>query len=272
MSAPALPPIIIIKKKGGHGAHHGGAWKVAYADFVTAMMALFIVLWLLNSSQEVQKAVGGYFRDPRGSGKKMGSAFGGTGESVVVDRKNLGALKDSLQQAMKQKPKFEKLKDNVQMSVTGEGLRIELMENEKGVFFNSGSAAPTSSAKDLMIELSKQLGQMPNSILIEGHTDSKPFGDGASSYSNWELSSDRANAARKLMEESGLRPNQVVEIRGYADQKLRLPDKPDDPSNRRISIIVRYTDAPPDSAGKDGKDAPDKDAKPATSAPEHGKK
>src|ERR1700722_16777462 len=112
----AKPPIIIIKKGGGHGGHHGGAWKVAYADFVTAMMALFIVLWLLNSSQEVQKAVAGYFRDPRGSGKKMGSAFGGTGESVTVDRKNLGKLKDKLQQAMKETPKFEKIKNNVQMT------------------------------------------------------------------------------------------------------------------------------------------------------------
>jgi chemotaxis protein MotB len=180
---------------------------------------------------------------------------------------------------MKQTPKFEKLKDNVQMSVTGEGLRIELMENEKGIFFNSGSAAPTGNAKDLLVELSKQLGELPNSILIEGHTDSKPFGDGASTYSNWELSSDRANAARKLMQESGLRPNQVAEIRGYADQNLRLPDKPEDPSNRRISIIVRYIDAPPNSSEKDapGKDAAGKavagnTAKPAAPAPEHAHK
>lgn len=242
MAAPT-PPIIIIKKKGGHGGgHHGGAWKVAYADFVTAMMALFIVLWLLNSSQEIQKAVAGYFRDPRGSGKKMGSAFGGTGESVTVDRKNLNQLKDKLQQAMKESPKFEKIKNNVEMTVTGEGLRIELLENEKGIFFENGLAKPTDNAKNLLDELARELGKMPNTILIEGHTDAKPFGDSAD-YTNWELSADRANAARKTMEENGLRPDQVVEIRGYADQELRLPDKPDDPSNRRISIIVRYTAA-----------------------------
>jgi chemotaxis protein MotB len=253
MSAPATPPIIIIRKKSGHGGgHHGGAWKVAYADFVTAMMALFIVLWLLNSSQEVQKAVAGYFRDPRGSGKKMGSAFGGTGESVTVDRKNLSKLKDKLQQAMKETPKFEMMKDNVQMTVTGEGLRIELIENEKGMFFESGQAKPTDRAKDLLVELAKQLGQMPNTILIEGHTDAKPFGDNQE-YTNWELSVDRANAARKLMQNSGLKPNQVVEIRGYADQELRVPDKPEDPSNRRISIIIRYTDASDLPAGKDEK-------------------
>ena len=252
MAAPT-PPIIIIKKKGGHsGGHHGGAWKVAYADFVTAMMALFIVLWLLNSSQEIQKAVAGYFRDPRGSGKKMGSAFGGTGESVTVDRKNLNQLKEKLQQAMKESPKFEKVKNNVEMTVTGEGLRIELLENEKGIFFENGLAKPTDNAKDLLDELATELGSMPNTILIEGHTDAKPFGDSAD-YTNWELSADRANAARKTMEQKGLRPDQVVEIRGYADQQLRLPDKPDDPSNRRISIIVRYTaavDVPPKADGK----------------------
>ncbi len=256
MSAPtAPPPIIIIKKKGGHGGHHGGAWKVAYADFVTAMMALFIVLWLLNSSQEVQKAVAGYFRDPRGSGKKMGSAFGGTGESVTIDRKNLGKLKDKLQQAMRETPKFEKIKNNVEMTVTGEGLRIELIENEKGMFFDSGVSNPTDNAKALLVELSKQLGQMPNTVLIEGHTDAKPFSS-TNGYTNWELSSDRANAARKVMQDNGLRPDQVVQIRGYADQQLRLPDNPNDASNRRISIIVRYTDeAPPKEPAKEGKDA-----------------
>jgi chemotaxis protein MotB len=238
MAAPT-PPIIIIKKKGGHGGgHHGGAWKVAYADFVTAMMALFIVLWLLNSSQEIQRAVAGYFRDPRGSGKKMGSAFGGIGESLSVDRKNLNQLKDKLQQAMKESPKFEKIKNNVEVTVTGEGLRIELMESEKGIFFENGLAKPTELAKVLLDDLAAELGKMPNTILIEGHTDAKPFGDSAD-YTNWELSADRANAARKTMEENGLRPDQVVEIRGYADQELRVPDKPDDPSNRRISIIVR---------------------------------
>ena len=243
MSAPATPPIIVIKKKSGHGGHHGGAWKVAYADFVTAMMAFFIVMWLLNASVEVQKAVAGYFQDPRGSGKKMGSSFGGTGESVTVDRKNIKALKDKLQQAMKESPKFEKLKDNVQMTVTGEGLRIELLENQKGMFFENGQAKPTENAHVLLMELASELGKMPNTVLIEGHTDSKAFSED-NGYSNWELSTDRANAARKLMEENGLKENQVVEIRGYADQELRLKDKPEDPSNRRISIIVRYTDAP----------------------------
>ena len=129
------------------------------------------------------------------------------------------------------------------MTVTGEGLRIELLENQKGMFFENGQAKPTENAHVLLMELASELGKMPNTVLIEGHTDSKAFSED-NGYSNWELSTDRANAARKLMEENGLKENQVVEIRGYADQELRLKDKPEDPSNRRISIIVRYTDAP----------------------------
>jgi chemotaxis protein MotB len=242
MSAPATPPIIIIKKKAGHGGHHGGAWKVAYADFVTAMMALFIVLWLLSSSDDVKKAVAGYFRDPKGHGKQMGSAMGGSGESITVSKNNMSALKEKLEQAMKQSPQFEKLKDYVQMTVTGEGLRIELLESDKGKFFETGQPVPTELGRDLLIKLSDELGKMKNTILIEGHTDSTQY-QGAE-YSNWELSADRANSARKLMQESGLRADQVTQVRGYADQQLRLPDKPQDPSNRRVSIIVQYPDNP----------------------------
>ena len=243
MSAPATPPIIVIKKKGHHGGHHGGAWKVAYADFVTAMMALFIVLWLMNASQEVQKAIAGYFRDPRGSDKKAGSSYGGNGESLSFDKNNLDKLKNTLEQALRETPKFEKLKNNVKMTVTGEGLRIELLENEKGVFFDNGQAKPTEAGKELLIELAHELGKMPNGILVEGHTDAKPFD--REGYSNWELSADRANMSRRIMQENGLRADQISQVRGFADQQLRLPDKPDDPSNRRISIIVRFSDGTP---------------------------
>ena len=142
MSAPATPPIIIIKKKGGHAGHHGGAWKVAYADFVTAMMALFIVLWLLSSSEDVKKAIAGYFRDPKGHGKQLGSAMGGSGESLTISKTNMSALKEKLEQAMKQSPQFEKLKDYVQMTVTGEGLRIELLrDGERHVLRNRATDA-----------------------------------------------------------------------------------------------------------------------------------
>jgi chemotaxis protein MotB len=241
------PPIIVIKKKVSHGGHHGGAWKVAYADFVTAMMALFIVLWLMSSSEQVRKAISAYFKDPSGTGKSAGSASAGSGESLSVSKENMGNLKEQLEQALKKSPEFEKLKDYVQMSVTGEGLRVELLESERGMFFQSGSPAPTVVGEDLIASLAQQLGKLPNSLLIEGHTDSHPFG-GRPDYSNWELSTDRANSARRIMESSGLRPDQVVQVRGFADQSLRDKEHPEAASNRRISVIVRYQNAAEDPA------------------------
>ncbi len=130
-------PIIILKKKGGHGGHHGGAWKVAYADFVTAMMSLFIVLWLLSSSKPVQEAVGGYFRDPNGTASQKGSAVAGAGENFVLTKDNMPKLKDQLEQKIREMNDFEKLKNHIEMTVTNEGLRIELMESASGTFFDS---------------------------------------------------------------------------------------------------------------------------------------
>jgi len=240
-------PIIVIKKKAAHGGHHGGAWKVAYADFVTAMMALFIVLWLLNTSEKVRKAVGGYFKDPTGMGKQSGTAVSGKGESfntVTVNKDNMSQLKERLEQAMKSMPKFAQMKDNVELSVTNEGLRVELLETEKGMFFELGSAHPTDRGQELLDRLAEELSTVPNKLLIEGHTDAKPYaGDGA--YSNWELSADRANSARRLMQTKGLRPTQVAQVRGFADQHLRMPDDPTNASNRRISVIVQYLTASP---------------------------
>ena len=239
-----VQPIIIIKKKSGHGGHHGGAWKVAYADFVTAMMALFIVLWLLNSTPQVKEAVGAYFSDPSGSGKLRGSSSVGSGEALSVNKDNMENLKEKLEQALKQSPDFEKLKDHVKMSVTGDGLRVEMLESENGMFFQSGSPAPSDTGEELIVKLAQELGQLPNDLLIEGHTDAKPFGANTA-YTNWELSSDRANSARRLMEKSGLRPGQVVQVRGFADRSLREPADPTSATNRRVSVIVKYQNAPP---------------------------
>jgi len=233
------PPIIIIKKKGGHGGHHGGAWKVAYADFVTAMMALFIVLWLMNSSKQLQVAVGGYFKDPTGTAKKVGSNQSGSGESFPLTKKNLAQLKEQLQKNIRSINDLEKLRKNIEMTVTAEGLRIELLESEKGTFFDSGSSTLNQSGQEMLVLLAKELGSVPNHISIEGHTDAKPFAERAN-YSNWELSSDRANAARRLMQQSGIRGDQVSQVRGFADQQLRNPKEPLEASNRRISIIVQY--------------------------------
>jgi chemotaxis protein MotB len=238
MPAPSAQPIIVIKKKGGHGGHHGGAWKVAYADFVTAMMALFIVLWLMHASPEVQKAVGGYFKDPAGTASKTGTNVAGAGAGMTLDKKNIEHLKEKLQKAVQQNPEFDKLKNNVEITVTGEGLRIELVESEKGLFFESGQPSPTGTGRDLLTKLAQELGRMDSPVALEGHTDSQSYD--AEGYSNWELSTDRANAARRIMQNSGLKATQVSQVRGFADQRLRLRDKPKDPSNRRISIIVQY--------------------------------
>lgn len=232
-------PIIILKKKGGHGGHHGGAWKVAYADFVTAMMALFIVLWLLNSSKQVQEAVGGYFKDPTGTSRKVGSNMQGAGENFVLTRDNMPKLKEQLQAAMKQMTDFEKLKSHIDMTVTAEGLRIELSESASGTFFNSGSAKLNSDGAELLITLAQELSGLPNKLSIEGHTDSQPYAPSAT-YGNWELSADRANAARRVMQSNGIHSDQITQVRGFADQRLRKPDAPLDPANRRISVIVQY--------------------------------
>jgi chemotaxis protein MotB len=233
-------PIIIIKKISGHGGHHGGAWKVAYADFVTAMMALFMVLWLLNSSQETQKAIGGYFTDPEGNGKLIGSDMAGAGgDAINLAAKDMEHLKDRIAQSLKQSTKFKELQDKITMVVTGEGLRIELMESDVGTFFESGSPVPTVQATEIIGRLAMEVGQLPNKVFIEGHTDSKQF---AGEYSNWELSSDRANTARRIMQAHGVRVDQVAQIRGFADQRLRKDADAADSSNRRISIIVQHLD------------------------------
>ncbi len=248
-----LPPII-IKKNVSHGGHHGGAWKVAYADFVTAMMALFIVLWLLNSSQQIKEAVGGYFKDPTGTAKNVGSDMTGAGENFVISKDNMEQLKEQLQKAIREVPNFDKLKNHIDMTVTNEGLRIELSESATGTFFDSGSPKISGDGSELLTALAQDLGKLPNKLALEGHTDSKQYTEGGT-YGNWELSTDRANAARRLMMQHGVGENQVTQVRGFADQRLRKKDEPLDPSNRRISLIVQYIEKkeappmPPSAAG-----------------------
>jgi chemotaxis protein MotB len=237
----ATRPIIIVKKKVNHGGHHGGAWKVAYADFVTAMMALFIVLWLMNSSKQVQEAVGGYFKDPSGTSKMVGTDQRGSGDNFTLTKEDMAKLKEQLQKTVRRVTDFDKLKNQIEMTVTSEGLRIELLESASGTFFESGSPRPNDDCKQLLSLLAQELGKLPNKISVEGHTDSKPYA-GSTSYGNWELSADRANAARRLMQQNGVRDDQIAQVRGYADQRLRTPKDPLAPSNRRISLIVQYVE------------------------------
>jgi chemotaxis protein MotB len=246
---------IVIKKKVVHGGHHGGAWKVAYADFVTAMMALFIVLWLLNSSKEVKEAVGGYFKDPTGTSKLVGNGQHGSGENFNVSKDNMEELKEELQKSVRKMNDFDKLKNQIEMTVTSEGLRVELLESDVGTFFTSGSAAPSDKGREMLIMLAREMGKLPNKVSMEGHTDSKPFSR-EGTYSNWELSTDRANSARRVMQQSGMRVDQVSQVRGYADQRLRKPKAPEDASNRRISMIVQYlaNDGPSEAEPKEPKE------------------
>ena len=241
-SSSQQPIIIIRKKKAPHAAHHGGAWKVAYADFVTAMMALFIVLWLMASSEQVKKSIAAYFLDPKGHKQEVGSGgLNGSGKSMYLSINDMKKLKAKLEQAFRSLPSVEKLKDQITMTITGEGLRIELVENSNGVFFESGNAQPTTLGLQAIGLLASQLGDLPNAIILEGHTDAAAYGT-AKGYGNWELSTDRAHEARRIMQAHSVRPDQIKQIRGYADQSPRNAANPLDPSNRRISVIVLYGD------------------------------
>ena len=162
-----LAPSLIVKKKSSHGGHHGGAWKVAYADFVTAMMALFIVLWLLNTSKPIREAIAGYFRDPAGTAGKLGTSTPGPGAQVVVAKDDMSKLKEEIEKAISHMPNFDKLKDQIEIKATPEGLRIELLESAKGTSFDLGSPKPNQNGQELLDLLAGELGKLPNKISIE---------------------------------------------------------------------------------------------------------
>jgi chemotaxis protein MotB len=249
MTAKAQP-IIVIKKKGGHGSHHSGAWKVAYADFVTAMMALFIVLWLMSQNEQVKKAVAGYFNDPKGTASLLGTTLSGIGDGTTLladqNLKQMQELKEKLEREIQARKELEKLIKQIEFTITPEGLRIELIEDKNGTFYQSGSARLSPSGQELLALLAAELKTLPNQLLIEGHTDAAQYSSDAN-YSNWELSADRANSARRLLQQDGVRADQVTQVRGFADQMLRVKSNPYDPSNRRITILVKNNDnaAPP---------------------------
>jgi chemotaxis protein MotB len=253
-------PIIIIKKvKDAHAGHHGGAWKVAYADFVTAMMAFFLVMWILGLNQDTRKAIAAYFNDP--SGMMKGHAGGKiptltsrdstTGKpSIMPSRAALAKAKEEQEQikkaendirrAISKDPRFKGLEKFVDVTVTRDGLRIELLEARESLFFHTGSATLEPKTTELLALIGQKLNGLDNNIIIEGHTDARPYAGGLAGYSNWELSSDRANSARRALVTT-TRENQIAEVRGYADSRLRTPSDPTHFSNRRISILVAYS-------------------------------
>ncbi|MEW5974637.1 MAG: flagellar motor protein MotB [Acidobacteriota bacterium] len=258
MSESAKPPIIVKKINRAHG-HHGGAWKVAYADFVTAMMALFLVLWLVSQgSKQTKQAIGQYFRDPGVfDSAKSGLLPGDRGitesskpDEASGDGNAMAALQEmakSLQETFNSLQKFEAIRNQIQIAVTKDGLEIQLVEKANRVFFDVGSAHPKDYTRDVLIEVAKEIGQQGNRVTISGHTDRRPYSNDAS-YSNWELSTDRANCARRLMVSSGLNPEQVASVSGYADTRLLDPKNPYADANRRITILVMPTRA--GSAGR----------------------
>jgi chemotaxis protein MotB len=284
-------PIIIKKKKGSgeHGAH-GGAWKVAYADFVTAMMAFFIVMWILGQSEKIKESVTAYFKDPgafsfitgkraipvdlklqamgKGEGEGNGPGKNDTGkkskfvfwfdnnmQDSLVEKIKQNAIQDSVNAAKRvenlkndfekflneqqsRQPDLKDLLSSIKIEMTNEGLRIELIESSESMFFEVGSAVLKPKAKELLVKLSQEIGKLPNQVDIEGHTDSRKY-SGKAVYSNWELSSDRANAARRILEDNGFWEGQVDKVTGFADRKLRNTANPFDITNRRVSILVR---------------------------------
>lgn len=250
-------PIIIVKKKGGHhGGHHGGAWKVAYADFVTAMMAFFLVMWLVTQSQEVKASVAGYFREPGVfdyekstgmlPGGRPGVEPGGAptpvpppdAAALLQEQRVLGDAADHIRQRLSESARLSVFLEQIEFTLTSEGLKIELVEKADSSFFDSGSAELRGESENILQIIAAELAKLDNEVVLEGHTDRRPYASGTR-YGNWELSADRANAARRAMERSGLNAGQVKGVRGYADTQLHVKDAPLDPRNRRISIVVR---------------------------------
>jgi chemotaxis protein MotB len=260
MSRDAAKNIIIIrKKKAAHGGQHGGSWKVAYADFVTAMMAFFMVMWIIGMDQHTREAIEGYFSNP--VGYKKGYSAGkspissgnspGTVKTIpvrLVNREDEEKIFDrvgaKIHTRLIQENGLGTVSAQVEVVVTSSGLRIELIEGNSGdMFFPIGSAEVKPAAHKVLQIIASELSTLSNPVIIEGHTDSAPYS--GVGYSNWELSTERANAARRVMQDAGIQPQRIAEVRGLADRHLRVPTEPLSPANRRISILLPFRTPPP---------------------------
>jgi chemotaxis protein MotB len=277
--AETTPQVIVkIKKKGGHAGHHGGAWKVAYADFVTAMMALFIVLWLLTQADlALRQQIARYFRNPgvlsggnlvgdsaktaeSGDVRPLDAAISlvqGSGQEVEALRGHAKAIERIIEES----PELAEIKDLVQISVSKEGLEIQVVdaEGQKDLLFDVSSAELKPALVLLLQKLANPLGRLPNRLRIGGHTDARPFAPDAG-LTNWDLAFARANSARKIMEGHGLRPDQVEAVIAYADSKLLNRSNPYAPENRRLSISAVREDV---DSGEDEDEGADREGKAA---------
>jgi chemotaxis protein MotB len=278
--AKKLQPIIVKKiKKGGHAAH-GGAWKIAYADFVTAMMAFFLLMWLLGSTTEGdKKGIADYFQSPLKIALQGGSGSGdsshvikGGGQDITrqsgqvkngdtardsralamaaareeqraAEAQALEGLKRKIEQALQANPDLRAMRDQVRLDMTAEGLRIQIVDEYNRPMFSSGSAVVQPYMRDLLRQLGRVLVDVPQPLTLSGHTDAQPFAGGYGGYSNWELSADRANASRRELSAGGLPFSRVLRVQGLASSMPFEPGDPLAPVNRRISIIVMNRDA-----------------------------
>ncbi|MBL8333390.1 MAG: flagellar motor protein MotB, partial [Rubrivivax sp.] len=276
-----LQPIIIKRiKKGGHAAH-GGAWKIAYADFVTAMMAFFLLMWLLGSTTEGdKKGIADFFNSPlkvsmlgggQGSGDASHVIKGGgqdlsrsTGqvkngdveaqrktvnlqalkaEQIRAEKARLEDLKQKIEEKIAENPLLAALQGQIRLDMTRDGLRIQIVDEGNRPMFDSGSAVVKPYMRDLLRAIGSVLGEVPNRLTIEGHTDAAPFGGGDRGYSNWELSADRANASRRELMAGGLPEDRPLRVQGLAASSLFDGKDPLAPANRRISLIVMNREA-----------------------------
>ena len=276
-----LQPIIIKRiKKGGHAAH-GGAWKIAYADFVTAMMAFFLLMWLLGSTAEGdKKGIADYFNSPMKVALLAGGSGSGDSSSVVrgggtdltrstgqvkagetdamrktvqlkalkaeqrrAEVARLEALKQRVEDVLAASPKLAAMKSQIRLDMTRDGLRIQIVDEQNRAMFDSGSALVKPYMRELLREIGAVLAEVPNRLTLEGHTDAQPFGAGERGYSNWELSSDRANASRRELGAGGLPEDRVLLVQGHASSLLFDPQDPLGAMNRRISITVMNREA-----------------------------
>lgn len=273
MSKEQKSLIIVKKVKKGHHGHHGGAWKVAYADFVTAMMAFFMVMWIIGMDQAVKSAVEGYFQNPVGFMQgaasttnpiSLGSAPKPESSLVpihVVSRRieeqRFREIGDSIRLKLEGPEGLGAIAAQVEVVMTDEGLRIELVEGGDGeMFFGFGSAQLKPAADRALRIIAAELGASHAPVVLEGHTDAARFSR-RNGYTNWELSADRANAARRAIEAGGLSAGRVSGVRGYAAEHPRVPENPLDQSNRRISILLPYTTQPTSTEDREPLSLPD---------------
>jgi chemotaxis protein MotB len=245
-------PVTIRRPARHKGEHHGGSWKVAYADFVTTMMALFIVLWAAGQDTHVRESVAAYFRNPSvvpvtvSGGSVMPASTGIVASADLLanepspdrDGRLLRDVAAQITGEIERAPDLRPLLDQIQVAVTAEGLRVEISERDESLFFEIGSARVKPALVHVLRIVAAAVGKIPNGVIVEGHTDSRPYTLQSRFYSNWELSADRANAARRILATEGLRAGQVARVVGFADQDLRMPGDPLNARNRRVSVLV----------------------------------